>query len=527
MRQRNDAHYHAQGQDLVSVMASTIADVGTLDLVVKHDDTKSHPELISSTESPSTSSPRSGSSSDAKTLQQPKQRKRSASTKSSASSTTRSPKAGRSKAGAKDAEEGRHHEPGSPASPTGSNHGGHSPNGAKCQREHGTTSSGKKKRCHCSSCQQDRTATSPSQRPYRYGKLLGSNDPMPIYAGPLGLGDDIPSPTPSPPASGRLTIHMAMSGHSPSSSPLMSMTRSSLPISTGTRGRSGRRNHHDGVPGMTSSHSLDGHDHSGNPSPTSTPSHPVIMGFHSQTHDPKARNGKKSPSRSTSQSFLDPGPLSPSPSSPSSPPYSSSSAASTFPLDSEIDTSPSLSPFLLSKRSFSPQRQISPLDLVPPGSPPMRADALHAYHILQLSTKTFRDNDSSSIIKRSPVSAPVLASNSDFPHLAPPVVLVQSPAMEPPVDPSDVSRILDQQQTEDHGPLLYSSVLASSTVITSSSSSAASSNFSQPSMSPSLLPYSPGSQRSTAATPPLSPSRKKEGHVPSLDKKGIIALPIA
>ncbi|KAI8360566.1 hypothetical protein B0O80DRAFT_206895 [Mortierella sp. GBAus27b] len=533
MRQRNDAHHH--GQDLTgAALPVTTIDTTRIDPASKREDMKSYSEPISPTGSMSASSPRPGSPTDTKGLHQQGSRHRkrsnrqsgsleqSSSSKSSISSTTRSPRVGRSKTAAKDTEEERHHDPNlqtSTASASGSRSRGQSPNGLNCQRQHTSISSGKKKRCTCSSCQQERAVASPSQRPYRY-------DPMPIYAGPLGLGDDIPSPTPSPPTSGRLSIHMAMSGHSPigspSSSPLLTMTHSALSISTGTRGRSGRRNH-EGITGMTSPHASDGRLNDGldsQSSATSTTSHPVIMGFHSQSHDPKSRSSKKSPSRSTTQPFLEPRSLSPSPSSPSSPPYSTS----TFSFDSEMDTSPSLSPFLLSKRSFSPPKLMSPLDLVPPSSPPMRADALHAYHILQLSTKTFRDSDSSGSVKRSPVSGPFVVSNADFPHLAPPVVLVQSPSTEQLEDPASApSRKLDQQQGGERGPLLYSSVLASSTSATPSSSSSstpASINFSQPPRSPSQQPFSSAS-RGIAATPPLSPSRKKEGNhnLPSIDKK--------
>ncbi|KAF9581648.1 hypothetical protein BGW38_001254, partial [Lunasporangiospora selenospora] len=72
-------------------------------------------------------------------------------------------------------------------------------------------------RCGCSNCH-DMGKLSPAQCTYRYGRYLKS-EPVPIYAGPLGLGDDIPSPSPSPPATSRLHIHMAMAGHSPIGSP--------------------------------------------------------------------------------------------------------------------------------------------------------------------------------------------------------------------------------------------------------------------------------------------------------------------
>jgi len=106
----------------------------------------------------------------------------------------------------------------------------------KCQKHRPASSSGKKVRCHCSSCQLEASIITPPQRTYRYGQFLGSGlgmgESAPLYAGPLGLGDDIPSPSPSPPPPGRLSIHMAMSGRSPisspSSSPLMSMINSSF-----------------------------------------------------------------------------------------------------------------------------------------------------------------------------------------------------------------------------------------------------------------------------------------------------------
>jgi len=497
--------HRAQGQGLAASAPPT--ETADTRLKTKQDDTKT----ISSPEPTSASSARLDSSPDVKAQQQGnKHRKRSTrqtepleqstNSKVTTTPTTQSPRTGRSRAASRGSEEGRH--------------------SSSCQRQHAATS-GKKTRCQCLTCQQERGATSPSQRPYRYGQFLGSSEAMPIYAGPLGLGDDIPSPTPSPPASGRLSIHMAMNGHSsmssPSGSPLLSMSRPSLQISTGTRGRTGRRNH-DGVSGVTSPHSPDDRlDSPGSAGSTSVSSHPVIVGFHNPTHDPKTRSSKKSPSRSTPQSFLEPRPLSPSLSSPSSPLYPSSPATSAFPLDSEIDTSPSLSPFLLSKRSFSPPGQMSPLDLVPLGSPPMRAVATHTYHILQ-TTKTSDDNDSGGNIKRTPVASPFRISNADFPRLAPPVVLVQSPSMELPESPSDVTcRILVQQQAVDHVPLLYSSVLGSS-------AGASSSNSPLSPRSPSLLPFSSGNQRGVAATPPLSPSQKAVSLsvLPSLDKKGII-----
>ncbi|KAF9994513.1 hypothetical protein BGZ65_009854, partial [Modicella reniformis] len=329
MRQRNDVQCCAQGQELADSAPSNIADATCPDLTTKRDDMKAYLEPTSSIVSILASSSRSGSSSGTGTLQRQdiKHGKRSTrqgtsleqstgstlngldekkKSKTSLSSTTRSPRISRSKAAVKDGEEGRQRgmtlstpsvTAARPDPP------GQSQNGLTSVRQRAATLPGMASRYQWSSCQQERVATSPSPRPYLYGQYLGSNEPMPLYAGPLGLGDDIPSPTPSPPASGRLSIHMAISSHSPinspSSSPLLSMPHSSLPVPTGTRGRSRRRNHQEGVSGMTSPHApdgrlMDGYGSSGSAGSASTNNnHPVIMGFHNQAHDPKVRNSKK------------------------------------------------------------------------------------------------------------------------------------------------------------------------------------------------------------------------------------------
>ncbi|KAI8601532.1 hypothetical protein EDD21DRAFT_353597 [Dissophora ornata] len=378
------------------------------------------------------------------------------------------------------------------------------PSNPHCQRQRSSGSSGKKTRCICSSCQQERTATTPPQRSFRYGQFLGGSEAMPIYAGPLGLGDDIPSPTPSPPPPGRMSIHMAMRGRSPisspSGSPLLTMSHSSLPVSTATKGKSVRRGLQDGS--LRSASAQDVTDSS-----PSTSSHPVVTGFQSQALDPKVRSSKKSP-RTTAHSPPEATPLSYSPSSPSSPTCPSSLTKSTFQAETEKDTSPSLSPFFLSKRSFSPPGQASSFSSALSTSPPMRADTLHTHNMLQQSTSVSDQLNSSSSLKL-PSNSGSPVSNSDSPRLAPPVVLVQSPTVESLSGFSEASPRLIPHQTGDRNPLLYSSVLASSTA---SSTTPVSPNFSRSPRSPSQQPLSPGSQHGAAATPPLSPSRKKEGH---------------
>jgi hypothetical protein len=395
----------------------------------------------------------------------------------------------------------------SPAAVTRSERTGTTPASPHCQRHRHSGSLTKKGYCPCSSCQQEASILNPSQRSYRYGQYLGS-EPIPIYAGPLGLGDDIPSPTPSPPTSGRMSIHMAMSGHSPIGSPVhspaLSISHSPMGKSShsflrspgSSKSKSGR---HPVTEGFTELGELALHEEHLNSDATSNPltsHHPVVTGF--QMRDLKVKNSKKSPSVTTAQSVLEPNPFS-SPSSPSSFPSSYSNFNSQS--DKDKDTSPSLSPFFSTKRSFSPPRHTTH-STGESGLQPMATDTLQAHHLL-------RQNASGTHLGDHPTITAV--SHVDFPRLAPPVVLVQSPTAESLtslVEKVSKSTSPSNKQSTDRGPLLYSSVLASS----ASPNTLSSSSFSHAPRSPSQQPLSPRGRQSAAATPPLSPSRKKESH---------------
>lgn len=430
----------------------------------------------------------------------------------SSSPSTRHSKSGRSKTKSKKHDDGSQHGldlSTSPAAVTRSERTGATPASPHCQRHRHSGSSTKKGCCPCSSCQQEASILTPSQRSYRYGQYLGS-EPIPIYAGPLGLGDDIPSPTPSPPTSGRMSIHMAMSGHSPIGSPIhspaLSISHSPMGKSSpsflrspgSSKSKSGR---HPVTEGFSGSGEFALHDeqHGINSDATSNPAtsqHPVVTGF--QTRDLKVKNSKKSPSVTTVQSVLEPNPFS-SPSSPSSFPSSYSNFNSHS--DKDKDTSPSLSPFFSTKRSFSPPRHTAH-STEASGLQPMASDTLQAHHLLHQNASGTHLGDPSTT---------TIVSHADFPRLAPPVVLVQSPTAESLtslVEKVSKSTSSSNKQPTERSPLLYSSVLASS----SSSNTSSSSSFPHAPRSPSQQPLSPRGRQSAAATPPLSPSRKKEGH---------------
>ncbi|KAG9066301.1 Serine/threonine-protein phosphatase 2A regulatory subunit B'' subunit alpha [Linnemannia hyalina] len=224
----------------------------------------------------------------------------------SSSPSSRHSKSSRSKTKSKGHDDGSQHGldlSTSPAAVTRSERAGTMPGSPHCQRYRHSGSSTKKGCCACSSCQQEGSILTPSQRSYRYAQYLGS-DPIPIYAGPLGLGDDIPSPTPSPPA-GRMSIHMAMSGHSPIGSPVHSPA---LSISHSPMGKSSpsflrspgssksKSSRHQVTEGFSGSGEFGLHDeqhriNSDATSNTPTSHHPVVTGF--QTCDLKVKNSKK------------------------------------------------------------------------------------------------------------------------------------------------------------------------------------------------------------------------------------------
>ncbi|GJJ78022.1 serine/threonine-protein phosphatase 2A regulatory subunit B'' [Entomortierella parvispora] len=405
----------------------------------------------------------------------------------------------------------------------------------KCQKHRPANSSGKKVRCHCSSCQLENSIITPPQRSFRYGQFLssglGMGESAPLYSGPMGLGDDIPSPTPSPPPPGRLSIHMAMSGRSPisspSGSPLMSMINSPLnqgppsthmSLSPKVKSKSGKKPSRHADDGLgTSPHQGEQvwPRSSSGQSPSSsggTSNHPVIIGFQSQARDiPKVKgsSGKKSTlssSRTTGQALQESTLMSTSPSSPFS------SSHSELHPEAEKDNSPSLSPFFLNKRSFSPPNQVSSLSSALSTSPPLRATALDAHETLYKSASMSSESTTT-------VDSLFQCGETDngAPRLAPPVVLVQSPTSN---SLTRLSGGLSPDRSSSHtekSPLLYSSVLAASP-----STSSASPNFSQTPRSPSQA-LSPGSHSGLSATPPLSPSRKKETNqhvvLSALDKK--------
>lgn len=459
--------------------------------------------------SPSTKTSRRDSSSE-RTLDSPHSTRQRPSPSSSPS--TRHPKSGRSKAKSKGHDDGSQHGldlSTSPAAVTRSERTGTTPGSPHCQRYRLSGSSTKKGYCACPSCQQEGSILTPSQRSYRYGQYLGS-DPIPIYAGPLGLGDDIPSPTPSPPTSGRMSIHMAMSGHSPIGSPVHSPA---LSISHSPMGKSSpsflrspgssksKSSRHPVTEGFSGSGEFGLHDeqHGINSDAISNPPtnhHPVVTGF--QTRDLKVKNSKKSPSLTTAQSVLEPNPFS----SPSSPSFPSSYTNFNSHTDKDKDTSPSLSPFFSTKRSFSPPRHTT-LSTGASRLQPMATDTLQAHHPRQNASASHQGDHST--------TTTTTISHADFPRLAPPVVLVQSPTAESLtslVDKASRPTPPGNKQSIERSPLLYSSVLASSTSPNASSSS----SFSHAPRSPSQQPLSPRGRQSAAATPPLSPSRKKEGH---------------
>ncbi|KAF9920734.1 Serine/threonine-protein phosphatase 2A regulatory subunit B'' subunit beta [Linnemannia zychae] len=140
---------------------------------------------------------------------------------SSSSPSIRQSKSNRIKIKSKGHEDGNQHGLDSSISATATTRSERTPGSPHCQRHRASGASAKKGHCTCSSCQHEGIVHTSSQRSHRYGQYHGS-EPIPIYAGPLGLGDDIPSPTPSPPTSGRMGIHMAISGHSPIGSPIHS-----------------------------------------------------------------------------------------------------------------------------------------------------------------------------------------------------------------------------------------------------------------------------------------------------------------
>ncbi|KAF9175147.1 hypothetical protein BGX20_007979 [Mortierella sp. AD010] len=530
MRQQNDGQHRPQAQGMATLLSDTTPlTVAQLDnsLVAK----RAEADLYLKSTGGSIQEQPDQKHVDASG--EKKSKSRIPSQSSSASTTTkRASKSSRTKVSTKTPEEGHRH--GSDVSTTSavtkSDRIESSSNNTHCQRQRSSGSSGKKTRCSCSSCQSDRSSTTPPQRSFRYGQFLGSGDPMPIYAGPMGLGDDIPSPTPSPPAPGRLSIHMAMSGRSPlsspSSSPLMPMTRSSLPVlspssssskSPGRKSKLARKSPHE-VPSGSDDHGTSNFN-----SPVST--HPVVTGFQSQTRDANIRSSKNSPSITTTpQPYLDATPLSTSPSSPSSPLYSSPLGLN-FRAETEKDTSPSLSPFFMSTRSFSPEKQdLSPSPYISmPTSPPMRSDTLYAHNILQQSTSKSDSRIGISSLKQPNSTTSASASNNDFHRLAPPVVLIESPAIESLMGLTESSSGFRSNQHEDRNPLSYSSVIAPSSPSPIPSSSPISPSISPLSRSPTQQPFSFGGQHGTAATPPLSPSRKKEGNhhstLSSLEKK--------
>ncbi|KAF9201494.1 Serine/threonine-protein phosphatase 2A regulatory subunit B'' subunit alpha, partial [Haplosporangium sp. Z 27] len=504
MRQQNDGQHRPQGQGLTT-LSDEKADKVDTNLVTKRSEKMRSSSSEGSSQEQTTSREKNG---------EKKTKSRGSPT---SNSTKRTPKSSRTKVAAKTSEEGHHHHGLEVMkSSSKSDRVELSPNNSHCQKNSSLGSSAKTG-CNCSSCQSERISTTPPQRSFRYGQFLGSGESMPIYAGPLGLGDDIPSPTPSPPPPGRLSIHMAMSGRSPlsspSGSPLMTMTRSSIPISSPSSSTSAIKS-----PGRKttksirkSSHEvLSGSDDRG--ASNSITNHPVITGFQSQARDTNIRSSKKSPSLTpTSHSYLEATPLSTSPSSPSSSPYSSSFTKSSFRPETEKDTSPSLSPFFMSTRSFSPEKQAfsPPSSFALSTSPPMRSDTLHAHNILQQSTSTSDSHLGFSNLKQQPDSI----ANSDFPRLAPPVVLVQSPTVESLVGHAESYSKATHSRYEDSGPLLYSSVLASS--ISSNPSSSPTSPINITSSSSRSSTQQSLSSRGQFGTPPLSPSRKRESGIHS------------
>ncbi|CAO3570120.1 unnamed protein product [Mortierella alpina] len=502
MRQQNDGHQHRTQDSGISTTSSNLAQPAKerlAGLVANVDSDRAlrnsprQEKRTSHLESLSNSWSRSVEAS----AENGQDSRRSTAHSATDSTPTRTPKSGRTRIRAKAAEDGdssaprisaRSDRPRSYSNP-------------HCQRQHTSGLTAKKTRCHCQSCQLEHAIITPPRQPYRYGQFLGSSlgggsDPIPIYAGPLGLGDDIPSPTPSPPPPGRLSIHMAMSGQSPlgspSGSPLFSLSHPFLATSppsnrpSGTKTRSSNRNSNGNALelGPNSHRHTEKRGLSLGFSPT-VANHPIVTGFQCQVQEPKSRGSKQ---------------------------------------EAEGDISPSLSPFFSSKRSFSPpNHHLSPTAALST-SPPMPAETLHAHKLLHEGASTSGEKHSNVL------SHGTLDASPHFPRLAPPVVLVQSPTNESLSTMSERSPRTTQPRT-DSSPLLYSSVLAASTPSSSSASTSASTSTSTSSPSPSASPASPlfsGIPRSpqqplspsgrtgAAATPPLSPSRKKEGYHPTL-----------
>ncbi|KAF9278152.1 hypothetical protein BGZ68_008761, partial [Mortierella alpina] len=216
MRQQNDGHQHRTQDSGISTTPSSLAQpvkerlaglVANADADRVLRDSSHQEKRTSHMESSSNSWSRSVESS----AENGQDSRRSTAHSAMDPTSTRTPKGGRTKIRAKAAEDGDSATPRSSARSDRPR----SYSNPHCQRQHSSGSTTKKSRCHCQSCQLEHAIITPPQRPYRYGQFLGSSmsggsDPIPIYAGPLGLGDDIPSPTPSPPPPGRLSIHMAM-----------------------------------------------------------------------------------------------------------------------------------------------------------------------------------------------------------------------------------------------------------------------------------------------------------------------------
>lgn len=169
----------------------------------------------------------------------------------------------------------------------------------------------------------------------------------------------------------------------------------------------------------------------------------------------------------------------------------------------------------------------------------MPAETLHAHKLLHESASTSDEKHGTS------------DANLHLARLAPPVVLVQSPTLDSLSMVSERSPRMNQQRP-DSSPLLYSSVLASSTLSSTPTSSgtaaststgtaaSASASSPSPSVSPASplfsniprspqQPLSPSGRSGAAATPPLSPSRKKEGYhstLSSVEQKGMMSKDI-
>lgn len=310
MRQQNDGHQHRTQDSGISTTPSSLAQPVKERLagLVANADTdrvlrnSSHQEKRTShLESSSNSWSRSVESS----AENGQDSRRSTAHSAMGSTPTRTPKGGRTKIRAKAAEDGDSATPRSSARSDRPR----SYSNPQCQRQHSSGSTTKKSRCHCQSCQLEHAIITPPQRPYRYGQFLGSSmsggsDPIPIYAGPLGLGDDIPSPTPSPPPPGRLSIHMAMSGQSPlgspSGSPLFSLSHpflatsppSNRPSGTKTRtsNRSGSGSASEQGPNAHRPTERRGLSLGFNPP---VANHTIVTGFQCQVQEPKSRGSKR------------------------------------------------------------------------------------------------------------------------------------------------------------------------------------------------------------------------------------------